>query len=733
MATEAARLVINITTNADTATKNLRGLKGETDNVGKAFNTLKGIAIGAFFVAVGRKVFDLARNFVSAASEAEETANKFNVVFSGVGDDAAAAANRLSTSFGFSQEAAQSLLASTGDLLTGFGFTQESALDLSSQVNELAADLVSFTNFSGGTEVASQALTKALLGETEQAKSLGIVIRQNSKEFRDQVEEIQETTGATEQQARSQAILNQIIAQSQNAIGDFARSQASFANQSRIAQATIDDLQSILGQGLLPIANAGVTLFNSFREELLGAANAVKDFITSAEGASAIGDFLGTIAGAISVIGQIGQTVFEGLADVIDSLIAPLEEFASESEDSGVIFSILGGIVQAGSAAFRVLAEGVNLAVTAIVDLARIVTSVGDVIGSFFDGLARLDFSDFEDKIEEVGDTIESFADNLSNNFGSLIETTVEEFNTFGEGAEANAERFREAFEDASEQVSSAVSTALVNAGTDSSTQATETGSDLGEDFAEGFGSSFVNELFGNTFQRFEEFQEAVLEKSEQDIKQRIRIERELDEAREEAHQKELDRIREEANQAVDSAQTTLGFLTEISSNLEEQEIERLRAQGVSEEELDRKRKEFARNQAIREKALGIFNATIDTAQAVVAFLAQGNIAGSIFAGIQGAAQIAAIASQPIPAAQFGGSFVVPPGNERDSGLLRVNQGEQVNVTPVRQTQNNSGISLRPGDRATFFVDGRSFDAVLQDRINSGNVTVNRRGVVRAS
>ena len=34
----------------------------------------------------------------------------------------------------------------------GFGFTQEEALKLSTEVNKLAVDLASFTNFSGGAE-----------------------------------------------------------------------------------------------------------------------------------------------------------------------------------------------------------------------------------------------------------------------------------------------------------------------------------------------------------------------------------------------------------------------------------------------------------------------------------------------------------------------------------------------------------------------------------------------------
>ena len=113
---------------------------------------------------------------VKLASDFEETQSKFNTVFKDIRSDADLTAKNLSDNFGLSSKASLQLLSDTGDLLTGFGFTQEEALKLSKEVNELAVDLASFTNFSGGAEGASLALTKALLGERESIKQLGIAI-----------------------------------------------------------------------------------------------------------------------------------------------------------------------------------------------------------------------------------------------------------------------------------------------------------------------------------------------------------------------------------------------------------------------------------------------------------------------------------------------------------------------------------------------------------------------------
>ena len=191
--------------------------------------------------------------FTKAAADAEETKNKFDVVFSSVAAAANASAEELDRSFGMAADEAKDLLSNTGDLLTGFGFAQKSALDLSTRVQKLATDLASFVNLEGGTARASEALTKALLGETEQAKALGIVIRQDSEEFIGFVKHFKEVEGMTLLQAKAMAALEIATKQSKNAMGDYARSQYSLTNQFRELKADISDLAVQLGNILMPM------------------------------------------------------------------------------------------------------------------------------------------------------------------------------------------------------------------------------------------------------------------------------------------------------------------------------------------------------------------------------------------------------------------------------------------------------------------------------------------------
>jgi hypothetical protein len=225
------------------------------------------------FKAVGRSMQDLGRTMsiavtapivaaagamTKAAVDANETRNKFNVVFRDIAADANRMAEVLRNSYGLGSVESRKLLGDTGDLLTGFGFTQESALNLSNQVQRLAADLASFTNIEGGVAKASKALTAALTGETEQAKALGIIIRQDSAEYKGLVEQYMTVNGLSLLQAKAQTALTIALKQSKNAIGDVSRTFNDTANSTkRLWKWTLDEAEA-LGQRLIPALDKAV-------------------------------------------------------------------------------------------------------------------------------------------------------------------------------------------------------------------------------------------------------------------------------------------------------------------------------------------------------------------------------------------------------------------------------------------------------------------------------------------
>ena len=89
---------------------------------------------------------------------------------------------------------------------------------------------------------------------------------------------------------------------------------------------------------------------------------------------------------------------------------------------------------------------------------------------------------------------------------------------------------------------------------------------------------------------------------------------------------------------------------------LERQKENALRFAGDSESgraeierQYERKRQQIARREAKAKKELALFNIAVDTAQAVVAFLAKGQWQMAIAAGVLGAIQLAVVSSKDIP------------------------------------------------------------------------------------
>ena len=225
----------------------------------KSDDTFKKISDAVTNYLTVNALVDFGKKAIQTFSDLEEATNKFNVVFAGFTDKAGASVDELIKKFGQSELSAKQMLSGTGDILTGFGFDRKAALDMSVLAAKLGADLASFSNYAGGAKGASEALTKAMLGETEMAKMLGIVIRQDSDEFKQLAKQAMETgldvdkSGNTikvntEQQAKALAALALAYQQSPNAIGDFERSQDSIANQTQILNNRLTDLYKTIGQ-----------------------------------------------------------------------------------------------------------------------------------------------------------------------------------------------------------------------------------------------------------------------------------------------------------------------------------------------------------------------------------------------------------------------------------------------------------------------------------------------------
>lgn len=636
----------------------------------KFFSFINSIGVASFAslnAIIGRTAQFLGES-IGVATDAQETYSKFNTIFDSISESANQTADAFADSFDLAGSTARQLLGNTADLLSGFGATAEQALSLSERVNTLAGDLASFSNIQGGTEQASRALTAALLGEREQAKQLGIVIRQTDVDQELLRRGQENLTGEAKLLATAEATLALAIGQSQNAIGDYARTQDSAANaQRRLEQSTIE-LQEAVGNRLLPAVTFIRNAIARWNEGTAEAINNAALLRSAYDEFAETGEQLGTLAEleerrAVIQERLAGATQFETL-QLLELLSATDRAISQERQRIALEQRALALQAQGDEAA----AEAAALAAE---EAAREAERQAQLTADREFRIAT------EERLQEELFRIAQ-AEELAADRG-------EEFNAALERQQAVQQALNTLFEQGFRFAGDGVQQIITRYG--EFLDVTEENKDAQVEFFQA-----VRDANAEILAESQELFSSQLALSGQATEEQLRILFEQGRISLEQYEgfinefAERQRIlTEELINNVSRYVTTAGglfsgFFTAINqdaSNYEQAELNRLQnivdnteegtdAREAAENQLDARRREIARETAEREKALRSFQVVIDTAAAVLRFLVDpggpAGVALSVGAGITGIAQLAAVNSAPIPNFQFGGVVPATPG-----------------------------------------------------------------------
>ena len=158
-----------------------RNSENQVEDSVKSLKSMAAKALGAIGLTLSISgIASGIKDCVALASEVEEMENKFDVVFGEIRDDVDKWAQDYSDAIGRNKNDIKTYLADQQNLLVGFGMTREAGAELSQQMTTLALDLASFGNID--ETVAVNAMTKAIMGESEAAKTLGAVLNDSTRE-----------------------------------------------------------------------------------------------------------------------------------------------------------------------------------------------------------------------------------------------------------------------------------------------------------------------------------------------------------------------------------------------------------------------------------------------------------------------------------------------------------------------------------------------------------------------
>jgi len=261
-------MTIRILGDAQQFTRTMQGVRGQMSGVsGVGAKLGKGLAIaGTAVVALGTAVGATGYKLVTMGAEVEEMENKFNVVFKGMEKDADSWARSFADKVGRNKNTIKESIANFSDLTQGMGMTKGVSLDLSKNMVTLATDLASFNNTTDTQAI--EALSKAMMGETDMAKALGLGLNESVMK----TSEFTKATGKSWEELnraeRAQVYYQEAVKQSANAIGDAERSSGSYTNQMKALKSKLEELGQSIGMTLLPVVTPLVTKLAEFVSKL---------------------------------------------------------------------------------------------------------------------------------------------------------------------------------------------------------------------------------------------------------------------------------------------------------------------------------------------------------------------------------------------------------------------------------------------------------------------------------
>jgi phage-related protein len=282
-------LTVTLTADDDKLKGKLNGSSAEIEGWGKkvsGFAIGAGAAVTTMAISAIPQIIGMGAEMVGLGQQAELFNSKADTVFGESSGDIKKWADSVNESFGLSDEAVVGMAGSMGDLLVPMGFTRDAAAEMT-QENLNAAGALSA--WSGGQYDAAQVadiMTKAMLGETDGLKALGISI--NAAEVEQRALELAQKDGRTEVTAMDEALATQqlIMEKSTDAQAAWNDGTMDSVKTQNEMKATIADVKTSIGtawivNSFIPGVKNLVDTFKKNWPEIRAAVQPVLDWFSS--------------------------------------------------------------------------------------------------------------------------------------------------------------------------------------------------------------------------------------------------------------------------------------------------------------------------------------------------------------------------------------------------------------------------------------------------------------------
>lgn len=297
-------------------TKSVRGLT-------KAFSALTGVAIGKALSDGAKEAIDL-----------YESINLLKVTFGDASDEAQEFVEKVTDMYGFDTRTVVDMMGSFKAMGNAVGMTSDVSSDLSKSLTAMTVDLSSLLNMELDTtfnrvQSAMRGMSRAALGLNMDIRATTVEAYANSKGIKKQFETMTEAE-------RELLRYMLMVQQSQDAMGDFAKTADFNANRLRVLNQQFTEVGRVIGQFFKPALDAVLPV-------LIGVTMVVKELLLMLASLMDVSINWDDIAGGSGGQGLYdAQEGIEGIGSAADDtkkkinkLLAPFDELNVLSENTG--------------------------------------------------------------------------------------------------------------------------------------------------------------------------------------------------------------------------------------------------------------------------------------------------------------------------------------------------------------------------------------------------------------
>lgn len=231
------------------------------DHTNKSTDAFSRLAKAIGLVMIARKALDTIKTGIDYASDLAEVQNVVDVTFGSATEAINSWSKECLAAYGMNEVSAKRYAGTIGAMLKSSGLAGDAIVDMSKDMVGLAGDMASFYNLD--LETAFEKIRSGISGETEPLKQLGINMSVANLEAYVLSQGITKAYNEMSQAEQVMLRYNYLMSTTADAQGDFARTQDSYANQTRLLSESWLEFTGVMAEQLLPVLTTIVSWLNN--------------------------------------------------------------------------------------------------------------------------------------------------------------------------------------------------------------------------------------------------------------------------------------------------------------------------------------------------------------------------------------------------------------------------------------------------------------------------------------